>query len=214
MTQIFVFGSSLAYGVGGTNGGWADILKQKLNHLMFSDQGVGEKYEFFNFAKSGEPISFVSNTFKNDLEKYRRKGKIIILVSIGGNNSRAKDEPDNFVSTIEEYQKEMFELLSNLKKNADEVMFVGGGCYDESKTYPKPDPLTGGRSYFSNKRGLEFKKVLERVCSDLGVKFIQNEVEDAEWIEKYLYKDGLHPNQSGHELIAEKVWLELKPLLD
>ena len=111
MTQIFIFGSSLAYGVGGESGGWADLLKQKLHHKMFSSGGVGEKYELFNFAKAGEPISFVLETFKYQLEKYRRPGKVIILVSIGGNNSRAKDTPDNFISTVDEYKEEMTALL-------------------------------------------------------------------------------------------------------
>ncbi len=214
MTQIFIFGSSSAYGVGGENGGWADILKNKLHGLMFSKGGVGEKYELYNFAKPGEPISFVSNNFKNQLEKYRRSGKTIILVSIGGNNSRAKDTPDNFISTVDEYRKEMTELLTELKDNVNEVMFIGGGCVDESKTYPKPNPLTGGQDYFSNKRGSEFKKVLIEICSQIGVRFVSPGTDDEEWVEKYLFEDGLHPNQSGHELIAEKIWLELRPLLD
>jgi len=214
MAQIFIFGSSGAYGVGSQTGGWADLLKQALHTKMYSAQGVGEKYELYNFAKPGAPIEFVLETFKYQLEKYKRSGKVIILVSVGGNNSKAEDEPNNFISTIEEYQKEMFQLLTELKNNADEVIFVGSGCVDESKTNPKPNPLTGGKSYFSNERRLKFENVLNQICSNLGIKFIKTGIGNEEWIEKYLSDDGLHSNQLGHKLIADNVWVEIEPLLD
>lgn len=214
MTQIFIFGSSGAYGAGGVNGSWADILKQKLHTRMYSKNGVGDKYEIFNFAKAGEPIEFVLDTFKYFLEKYKRSGKVIILVSVGGNNSKAEDEPTNFISTIEEYKEKMFKLLTELKNNSDEVIFVGGGCVDESKTNPKPNPLTGGRSYFLNKRRAEFERVLDQVCSNIGITNIKTGVNNEEWIEKYLSEDGLHSNYLGYQLIADKIWTEIAPLLD
>lgn len=116
MTQIFVFGASIAYGVGGETGGWADLTKQKLHTRIYSRLGTGEKCELYNFAKPGEPISFVLDTFKYQLEKYKRSGKVIVLISTGGNNSKAENEPDNFISTPEQYHDEMFQLLTELKK--------------------------------------------------------------------------------------------------
>lgn len=50
MTQIFILGSSNAYGVGGKDGGWADILKQYLHNKMYGKYGIGEKHELFNFS--------------------------------------------------------------------------------------------------------------------------------------------------------------------
>jgi len=126
MKQVFIFGSSSAYGVGGESGGWADLLKQSLHSDMFSSGGVGEEYEVYNFAKSGAPISFVKEAFKKQFEDYRRPGKTIVVVSVGGNNSKAENEPNNYVSTIKEYEKEMSELLVELKESSDAVIFVGG----------------------------------------------------------------------------------------
>ena len=181
---------------------------------MYSKLGTGERCELYNFAKPGEPISFVLDTYKYQFEKYKRNGKVIILVSTGGNNSKAENEPDNFVSTPEQYHDEMFQLLTELKKNADAVMFVGTGTVDESKTQPKFNPLTGEKSYFSNARRALFEKILSQICMEIGITFIQTEIENKEWIEKYLSSDGLHPNQAGHQLIADKIWTFLVPLLD
>ena len=214
MTQIFVFGASIAYGVGGETGGWADLIKQKLHTRMYSKLGTGEKYELYNFAKPGEPISFVLDTYKYQFEKYKRKGKAIILVSTGGNNSKAENEPDNFISTPEQYHDEMFRLLTELKENSDAVIFVGTGTVDEFKTQPKFNPLTGKKSYFTNARRSLFEQILSQICTEIGITFIQTEIENKEWIEKYLSSDGLHPNQNGHKLIADKIWPHLVLLLD
>jgi lysophospholipase L1-like esterase len=210
MTQIFIIGSSSAYGVGGKDGGWADILKQRLHTLMYGEQGVGEKHELFNFAKAGEPISFVLRNLNGVAEQFKRTGKTIAVVSIGGNNSKAENEPENFVSTPAQYQQEMTSLLMAIRSRFDEVVFLGSGSVDESKTNPKPNPLTGGCSYFSNARRTEFEKILIGLCSELKITFLPVSVPADEWIREYLYSDGLHPNDKGHQYMADLVWEHIK----
>ena len=213
MIQIFAFGSSSVYGVGAEQGGWVDLLKQKFHQTMFAPQGEGEKYEVYNFAHAGAPVEFVAEVYPWALEHYGRNGVKVALVSVGGNNSKAEDEPDNFVSTPEEYSAQMRTLLTGMKEAFDHVLFVGGGYVDESKTNPKPNPLTGGCSYFSNERRAVFDTALRQVCDDLAVKYIDLDVDETTWVNTYLYEDGLHSNQQGHELLAKKVWTELQPLV-
>lgn len=210
MIQFFVFGSSSVYGVGGEKGGWADMIKLRLHQNMYSDGGVGEKYELYNFGKSGATIRFVQNTFKNQLKNYRRNCKIIALASVGGNNSKAENEPDNYVSTLKEYREEMVNFLTELKREVDRVLFIGGGYVDELKTNPKPNPLTGGKSFFSNKRRIRFDVVLQEICRELSVDYIAVDVGQEEWIEKYLHADGLHANTVGYKYIADKVWKNIE----
>lgn len=210
MTQIFVLGSSSTYGVGGPNGGWADMIKQYLHEKMFGENGVGEKYEVYNFGKSGATIDFVKNSFPSQLKDYGRQQKTIILVAIGGNNTKAEQEPDNFVSTPEEYESEMRELLDFLKQSSDGLILVGSNGYvDEAKTNPKLNPLTGGRSYFTNARRQQFSTIVKRICEDTNVDLADVAVSQEEWLSKYLYIDGLHPNNAGHQLIFESI----KPVL-
>lgn len=214
MKQVFIFGSSSVYGVGAEQGGWADLLKQRLHKKMYGADGVGEKYELYNFGYSGAGADFVTVAAREQLKFYRRSGKVVAILSVGGNNSKAEDEPDNFVSTIEEYEQLMTYLLERMKEDVDEIIVVGSGTVDEAKTNPKPNPLTGGKSYFTNDRRIAFSHALMKLCQKQGVRFVDIDMKPDEWQKDYLYKDGLHPNQKGHEYIAAKVWPELEKLLD
>jgi lysophospholipase L1-like esterase len=213
MIQIFIVGSSSVYGVGSSNGGWADLIKQEIHKKMYGNNGVGEKYEIYNFGKSGATIDFVLETFPDQFKQYGRGGKIITVFNVGGNNAKAEYEPDNFVSTLEEYSKEIAALLDLLKEKSDHVIGVGGGYYDEQKTNPKQNPLTGGRSFFTNERKQEFQNKQKELCDERNITFIDVGVKGDEWIQKYLYKDGLHPNQQGYKLIAKKILKELNKVL-
>lgn len=213
MIQVFTLGSSSVYGVGGEVGGWGDLIKLALHKKMYMKGGVGEKYEVFNFAKSGATADFIKRTFPEQLKQYGRNGKIVTIIYIGGNNAKAENTPNNFVSTIEEFSEEISGLLDYLKEKSQHVIVVGSGYYDESKTNPKPNPLTGGKSYFKNTRKREFESRLKELSEERGIPFIEVGVSEEEWKEKYLYDDGLHPNKQGYKLISNKILVELNKLL-
>lgn len=147
------------------------------------------------------------------MNQYGRGGKTIVVVNVGGNNAKAEDKPDNFVSTLDGYSFEMEKLLDLLKDKCSTVIAVGSGYYDESKTNPKNNPLTGGKSYFSNKRSQAFQNRFKSLCDKRNISFINIDVTDNEWLNKYIYNDGLHANQSGHEMIADKLLTEIENLL-
>lgn len=205
ITQIFIIGSSSVYGVGASNSGWADLVKQFLHHKMYGENGVGEKYEVYNLGKSGAKIEFAKNLFPALIREYGRNGKIITIVSIGGNNSKAENSSTNYVSTLEEYEAQMSELLDLLKEKSDVVIAVGSGHVDENKTNPKHNPLTGGQSYFTNERRKLFEQRWKTLCAQKDIAFIGVELSEEDWQAEYLYEDGLHPNQKGHQYIADKV---------
>lgn len=205
MTQIFMIGSSSVYGVGAENGGWADLVKQMLHQKMYEKNGIGEKHEIYNFGKSGAKIEFVKKLFPTLIEEYGRDGKIITIVAIGGNNSKAENDSTNFASTPEEYIAQMSELLDLFKEKSDVVIAVGSGYVDESKTNPKHDPLTGGKSYFTNERRKMFEQLWIELCNERGIFFVGVDLDEKEWQEEYLYEDGLHANQKGHQYIADKI---------
>ncbi len=214
MIQIFFFGSSNIYGAGGENGGYADIVKQKLHTRMYGKHGDAEKYEIFNFGKSGATTDFVISLLPTILDSYGRNGEVIVILNVGGNNAKAEDTPNNYVSTLEEYTNEMTSLLDLLKTKCTQIIAVGGGCYDESKTNPKANPLTGGRSYHTNERKKAFEQRFKKLCQERNVPFVGIDESEEEWKEKYLYVDGLHANTNGHQLIAEKVLVEIEGILN
>jgi lysophospholipase L1-like esterase len=210
ITRFFILGSSSVYGVGGSSAGFADLIKRYVHSKMYAEGGVGEKYEVYNFGKSGATIDFVKEASLWLLKNYGQGGKLIFIVSVGGNNAKARNAPDNFVSTPEDYRLQMEDLLLLLKQNSDRVIVIGNAFVDESKTSPKPDALSDNVDYFTNARRRQFTGINKQICDENGIGFVDVNVSQQEWIERYLYEDGLHSNQAGHKLIFEAV----KPLID
>jgi len=207
MIQFFIFGSSFVYGVGGENGGFADILKQQLHGRLYGPDGLGEQCELFAFGKPGESLEFIRGMVEKELGLFGRDGsRTVVIVWAGDNNSKAIEEPDNIVSTPEEYRESMTTLLGTMKGNSDRVISVGGGYVDESKTNPKRNPFTGGRSYFTNANRGRYGQIRKEVCEELAIEYVELDVPEAEWIGSCLSADGLHPNDKGHRLIANRIW--------
>jgi len=178
---------------------------------MYGENGVGMEYEIYNFGKTNATIDFVVDTFPRQLKDYGRGCKTIVIAAVGGNNAKAQERPDNFVSTPEEYESEMRELLMMLKQNSDaQILVSSSGYVDETKTNPKINPLTGGKSYFTNARRQQFGKIDKKLCGEIGIQLVGVDIDDKVWLEKYVYEDGLHPNQAGYQLIFESI----RPLLD
>jgi lysophospholipase L1-like esterase len=213
MLQIFLLGSSNVYGAGAETAGWADLVKQKIHHKMYAPEGVGHKYEVFNFGKSGATVDFVKNSFPEQLTHYGRGGKVITVVSVGANNARAVDRPDNFHSTPQDFTRQMSALLDLLKKSSSAVVVLGSTPYAEAKTNPKANPLTGGLSYFTNSRRLLFDHQTQKLCSEKNLAFLRLDIDEKTWLQKYLYEDGIHPNQAGYQLLADLVYSTLTPII-
>jgi acyl-CoA thioesterase-1 len=209
MTQIFIFGASIVHGVGAEDAGWADLIKRKIHNKMYSENGTGEKYEVYNFGNPGATIGFVLKTFQYQIQNYHKEGKKIVILSVGMNNAKAKETPDNYVSTIDEYKAQMSDLLQKIKSDVDQVICVGLTPVDEKKTMP----MRPGGSYFENGRVHEFNKAFADTADENSISFVNIEVDLEDWCNNYLYDDGLHPNQKGHQLILERVFPQLEPLL-
>ncbi len=205
MSQIFIMGASITYGVGGETGGWADMLKLALQKKIFSMDGTGEKNEIYNFAKPGATADFVARNYKQQLNEYRNEGEVTVILSVGMNNTKAIDSPENYVSTIDDFEKLMLDLIKEISSQVDRFIFLGYSPCDENKTYPKLNPLTGKDSYFSNERIFQFNDVVADICNELNVEFIGIDINQKDWITSYLYEDGLHPNKKGHEYIFGKI---------
>jgi lysophospholipase L1-like esterase len=54
---------------------------------------------------------------------------------------------------------------------------------------------------------------LKQLCEEKNIVFVEIDVDEKTWKEKYLYMDGLHPNNAGHKLIGQKVISELEKII-
>jgi lysophospholipase L1-like esterase len=205
MKQIFILGASIAYGVGAEKQGWADLIKTHLSNIIYGKNGIGEKIEIYNFSKSDETIDFIKRNLPSQLKEYKRGGEITAIINIGLNNAKAAGNPTNYLCSIDDYEIQMNELITEVKKQFNNIIIIGYPYHNEEKTFPKINPFTGGKSYFSNQRSQLFNNKLEEICNEQKVRFINIEIEKDDWINNYLYDDGIHPNQKGHNYIFNSI---------
>jgi lysophospholipase L1-like esterase len=210
MTQIICMGASTVYGVGGPNGGWADMLKLSLHRQMYSDAHADEAHEVFIFAKSGVTVDFIAAGCEQRIEDYKRSGRrTVVVLSVGLNNAKAVGTPEGFVSSSEDYDAQMKQLLERLVDEVDAVICVGFTPVDESKTTQKINPFTGKPSFFFNDRIVIFNEVFRQAAEEAGdaVQFVDlfDSAAQLSWSNSYLSSDGLHPNDKGHRWICDQV---------
>ena len=205
MQQLFIVGASTAYGVGGANGGWADMLKLSIHQMMFKDNGLGEKIEVYNLSVPGATITHQIEKIEKTLPGFRKANSdIVIILQPGFNDAKAVNAAENFISNIEMYAEQVSELLKSARMVTQKVACFGMQPVDETKTTPKTS--ANGKSFFWNNRNLEFETALGRVCDQHKVSFapfIQSGME-AGWLDK-VYIDGLHPNKKGHEWFYQQI---------
>jgi lysophospholipase L1-like esterase len=207
--RVLVFGASITQGFYDTQGGWVGRL---WSHYTKQLMDGGPDITIFNLGISGDGSEQMLKRFKNEAEARRFPAEeFAFIFSIGTNNSwtRATGEP---VSTPEKYSENIAELIRQAREYSNKLMFVGIAPCDESRARPVP---WNKDIFFTNERLMIFDESLKKICEKENIKYIP--IFDAlkRKLEKEdIYKDGLHPNDAGHQLISELVRPALDQLLN
>lgn len=65
-------------------------------------------------------------------------------------------------------------------------------------------------AYFTNARRRQFSGIIKEICDDMQIDLVDIVTDEKDWLNNYIYTDGLHPNEAGHQLIFESI----KPTLE
>jgi lysophospholipase L1-like esterase len=215
MKQILIFGASITHGTGGENGGWADKVKLSLHKDMYGTSNAGESYQVYELGVPGQALSDILDRFMAELHPrmHEKPENICIVLAAGANDSKAVDAADNHLKTPDDFAANVHSFIHLAKDYTTNILCVGIAPVDESKTTPKQNPLNGHESYFSNERIKIFEQALQRTCETEGVYFVSvfDQV-PADWQQNYLWQDGLHPNEAGHEWLRSQIEPKLREL--
>jgi lysophospholipase L1-like esterase len=207
--QIICLGSSSLYGVGGAHGSWADLLKRDLHKQQYEEGGAGQVHEVYSLGVPGFTIEKFLERAEADLVWIRKPSRrLITVIQLGGNNTMAVDEPENYVTSPEEFKELVRKILEVTKKYSDEVLWVGMNLMDESKVMPIVKDLEKNRKvYFPNKRKIAFDRIAREVCAEHKIKHITliEKQQKLDWVAKYQYEDGIHPNDDGYRWMYEQI---------
>lgn len=195
--KILCFGDSITSGYDDdVKGGWVNRLK-----AMF-----GKKYEFVNFGVPGYTSSDLLNRIEEELEHYTNGTTIII--AIGVNDSRI-DSGQN-VAEIKDYVKNLDKILNLAKKVTDKIIFVGLAPCEDSLT----NPVDWSDTIYKNSRISEFDEALRKFCEKNGSAYVRIFEPFKEAERDYsMLPDGIHPNETGHQLIADLIKPQLQKLI-
>jgi lysophospholipase L1-like esterase len=211
MKHILIFGASIVHGVGGEHGGWADKIKASLYKEMYGAEGE-RLYEVYELGIPGTALPDIQNRFEAEL-KPRIKGappkNVYVIFSAGVNDSIAIGHPEQYVRTPDDFAASIHSFIHLAKEYSAHILGVGVTPVDESKTNPR-----NGETYYSNTRLKVFEEAFQRTCDAEGLPFVPLfDHVPPDWIQAYAFRDGLHPNDAGHEWLRSQVEPKLRELL-
>ena len=192
MTRVCIFGANIAWGAWDTKlGGWANRLK-----LYFFKEN--KRNDVYKLSVSGDTSKGLLKRF--DVECNARKPNIIVF-DIGCNDSLFSCKHELGVS-LEDFKKNLLELVSKARAFTNKIVFVEITKADESKTMPIP---WDKKAFYKNKENLQYNSAIKELCEKEKLVFVElfSLLSDSD------LEDGLHPNSVGHKKIFEKV----KPVL-
>ena len=206
MTQILVFGDSIAYGAWDREGGWVQRLRRFLEKKMASDQEVS--YAVYNCGVSGDTTADLLKRF--EVECYARyhesveiyKESFIVFFSIGMNDTQFLNNKASIRISKDEFKNNIKKLIELARKFTSNIIFVGFQPIEESKVSPLPWNRNISYKYDYVEM---YDKIVQSICKETNLPFIDifNQFSKTDY--KKLLEDGVHPNSEGHKKIFEIV---------
>lgn len=196
---VLFFGDSITRGCDDSEGGWVERLRKSYGPTIFINLGV-----------DGDSSSDVLARFNKDMDYHANADEpMAIVFSVGFNDTRTKSGIS--FSSQERYEQNLAELLKRAKKYSDKILFVELTPCNESHS----NPVEWGDTGYTNTRIKQFNATLRKFCEQNGVNLVDTFETFSEAMGKTeLLPDGIHPNDEGHQLIADLVNPELRNLLN
>ena len=187
---IGVWGASITYGVGDREAlGWPGrLLKAKYQ---------GDDLHVHNRGIPGNTTRDLLHRFKSELDSINPD---VVFLSIGMNDSKlAKDETESVVP-LDEYRNNVSELIYIARAYTDKIIVAG-------LTNVQAPLITPRGSHFSNELVEPYNAILEEVSKKEGLQYIPLfGIFDPETD----FSDGLHPNATGYDKMANKILDSIK----
>ena len=145
-------------------------------------------YQVINAGLSGETTAGGLNR----IDWILRSKPDVFVLELGGNDGLRG-------LSMEESEKNLKAMIDKVRKANPKAEIILAGMQI---------PPNLGQEYTS-----KFKSLFPDVAKEMNTKLIPFLLEGVGGDPKLNLSDGIHPNQKGHEIVAETVWEYLKPML-
>lgn len=203
--RVLVFGDSIAHGMWSVRGGWVQLLRSEFDSLTIRNS-IERFPDIYNLGISADNSTNVLARMKREIE-VRQRPELAIVVAIGTNDA----SDSNVHVDLPEYRENLQRIIASTGKFTDKIMFVGLPSVDERLTNPW---FVDNSVVYINAALQAYEATLGEVCDSYHIPFVPIfEKFQTDQIKQNLLSDGLHPNDAGHELIANIVRPKLNTLL-
>ncbi len=204
--RVLIFGDSITQGFWDLDGGWVARLRRTYDKQMI--EGVNDDPPtLFNLGVSGDSSDDIVTRFDSEAKARKNSENLAIVFAVGVNDSRTKAGVE--FSDTKRYLDNLNQLWQSAKQFTDKLLFIGLTPCVESRT----TPVSWGDTGYTNDRIQAFDKTLKDFCEQNNLSFVEVfEPFQAKQQTTELLPDGLHPNEAGHQLIADIVGPKLEEL--
>lgn len=211
--RIFFFGDSITQGFYDPQGGWAQQLINEYHArtLVYELEGNGQYIEAFNLGVSGDTVEGVTERIDAEImARHIYDDEDVIVLAVGVNDAILRQN----IAVNEEYDFEakVEKLVDKALSHTNRLLLVGLTPVDETLTNPLKSSRSG-KQYKNNRIDL-FEDIIKQVAGRKKIACVPiYDILRAELNKgTKLHADGLHPNDQGHDLIAELVRPKLREL--
>jgi lysophospholipase L1-like esterase len=203
--RVLVFGDSITYGAWDTQAGWVERIKRTAHEQTVQSEGKN-KVQVINLGIGGDTSTKILKRMPTEIEaRYSASWPFVFVITFGANDERSIG--GKIETPIDQFEANVRDIITLAKRHSDKILFLG------IPPIGKPIVEFKGQEY-SDERVKEYEQRLRSVVEEAGLTFvsIRTAFEQAGLAGLYSY-DNIHPNDSGHHLIADTVMPKLTELL-
>lgn len=208
--EILVFGDSIAYGAWDKEGGWVSRVRRMVDEKILSTTSDDYYHHLYNLGVSGDTSLALLNRFKGEMDARLLKEKdCAVIFAIGANDSQFFFASKENKTSLPVFEKNILTLINNAREYTEKTAFVGLMPVDETKVNPVP---WAPEKAFTNLHISQFNDSIKAICAKEKITFIDVHTAFSEKNPSHLLEDGVHPNNAGHQAIANIVQDNLEKL--
>mgnify|MGYP006281817285 CR=1 FL=1 len=209
MGQLFFLGDSITAGSTDPGGGWAARLSARImNENARSHMREDHFFCFpYNLGVAGDTTKDLAKRAESEIEARRKFDPeleaIDIICSIGINDAHLSSKDNRPLTSVNQFRDDYETLVTVLERTGGRILLTGLLPVDESRTNPFPwiSELSSRNEHIA-----ELEAVIKAIADEKRLDFLPL-FEDFSALtdyEQYLL-DGLHPDEQGHKLLADKI---------
>lgn len=174
--------------------------------MQFADLEHNDEPTVFNLGVSGDSSDKILRRIEHETIARTWEGQLpVVVVQIGLNDSSFREtvHENNLMVAYNQYAANLHMIARALSPLYSSLIFVGASAVDESMTRPWSD---SGRHWL-NQSIHRYELSMRDVAAELEIPFIPLFERFKEALDNghNFLSDGLHPNEDGHQFIADIV---------